>query len=165
MSDIPLQAVNVMPAEELPRRMNPTIPAEDDADKRKGRYPTQLDKTKEFEALPDNNPLKLAVSKLGPFDPVPKDPTARTIWEDQKLSGRLVAEFVAPDAGDLFFYVNDAVQIYPALLPAALRPAMLDAVQGPYEQFYKNNAGTARIIVQRLPSLPMPTDKPAATKQ
>ncbi|MGY3388076.1 uncharacterized protein (DUF2235 family) [Bradyrhizobium sp. USDA 3311] len=165
MSDIPLQAVNVMPAEELPRRMNPTIPAEDDADKRKGRYPTQLDKTKEFEALPHNNPLKLAVSKLGPFDPVPKDPTARTIWEDQKLSGRLVAEFVAPDAGDLFFYVNDAVQIYPALLPAALRPAMLDAVQGPYEQFYKNNAGTARIIVQRLPSLPMPTDKPAATKQ
>ena len=165
MSDIPLQAVNVMPADELPRRMNPTIPFEDDADKRKGRYPTQLDKTKEFEALPDNNPLKLAVGKLGPFEPVPKDATARTIWENQKLSGRLVAEFVAPDAGDLFFYVNDAVQIYPTLLPAPLRPAKLDAVQGPYEQFYKNNAGTARIIVQRLPSPPMPTDKPAATKQ
>ena len=165
MSDIPLQAVNVMPADELPRRMNPTIPFEDDADKRKGRYPTQLDKTKEFEALPDNNPLKLAVGKLGPFEPVPKDATARTIWENQKLSGRLVAEFVAPDAGDLFFYVNDAVQIYPTLLPAPLRPAKLDAVQGPYEQFYKNNAGTARIIVQRLPSPPMPTDRPAATKQ
>lgn len=164
MSDIPLEAVNVMPADELPRRMNPTIPAEDDADKRKGRYPTRLDKTKEYETLPGDNPLKLAVSKLGPFDPVPKDPTARAIWEGEKLSGRLVAEFVAPDAGDLFFYVNDAVQIYPALLPAALRPAKLDAVQGPYEQFYKNNAGTARIVVQRLPSPPMPSEKPAAAK-
>lgn len=165
MNDIPLAAGNVMPADELPRRMNPTIPAEDDADKRKGRYPTRLDKTKEFEALPDDNSLKLAVGKLGPFDPVPKDPTARAIWESQKLSGRLVAEFVAPDAGDLFFYVNDAVQIYPTLLPTPLRPAMLDVVQGPYEQFYKNNAGTARIVVQRLPSPLMPSDKPTATKQ
>nr|WP_249803295.1 DUF2235 domain-containing protein [Bradyrhizobium sp. 21] len=165
MSDVPLEAVNVMPADELPRRMNPAIPAEDDADKRKGRYPTQLDKTKEFEALPDDNSLKLAVSRLGPFEPVPKDPTARAIWEGQKLSGRLVAEFVAPDAGDLFFYVNDAVQIYPTLLPASLRPAKLDVVQGPYEQFYKNNAGTARIVIQRLPSPPMPPDKPAAAKQ
>ncbi|MGY3653085.1 hypothetical protein ACVWW2_008376 [Bradyrhizobium sp. LM4.3] len=102
--------------------------------------------------------------KLGPFEPVPNDPTARAIWDEQKLSGRLVAEFVAPDAGDLFFYVNDAVQIYPTLLPAALRPAKLDVVLGPYEQFYKNNAGTARIVVQRLPSPPMPQDKPAATK-
>jgi uncharacterized protein (DUF2235 family) len=165
MSDIPLKAVNVMPADELPRRMNPTIPAEDDADKSKGRYPTRLDKTKEFAALPNDNPFKLAVSKLGPFEPVPKDPTARAIWESQKLSGRLVAEFVAPEAGDLFFYVNDAVQIYPTLLPAALRPAKLDVVQGLYQQFYNNNAGTARIVVQRLPSPPMPQDKPAATKQ
>jgi hypothetical protein len=164
MSDIPLEAVNVMPADELPRRMNPTIPAEDDANKKVGRYPTRLDQPKEYEALPSDNPLKLALSKLGPFDPVPKDPTARAIWEGQKLSGRLVAEFVAPDAGDLFFYVNDAVQIYPALLPAWLRPAKLDVVQGPYEQFYKNNAGTARIVVQRLPSPPMPSDKPAAAK-
>jgi hypothetical protein len=164
-SDIPLKAVNVMPADELPRRMSPTIPAEDDADKNKGRYPTRLDKTKEFAALPNDNPFKLAVSKLGPFEPVPNDPTARAIWEGQKLSGRLVAEFVAPEAGDLFFYVNDAVQIYPTLLPAALRPAKLDVVQGPYQQFYNNNAGTARIVVQRLPSPPMPQDKPAATKQ
>jgi len=165
MSDMPLKAVNVMLADELPRRMNPAIPAEDDADKNKGRYPTQLDKTNEFAALPDDNPLKLAVGKLGPFEPVPKDPTARAIWDGQELSGRLVAEFVAPDAGDLFFYVNDAVQIYPTLLPAWLRPAKLDVIQGPYEQFYKNNAGTARIVVQRLPSPPVPPDKPAATKQ
>ncbi|MGY4414266.1 hypothetical protein ACVWW4_006002 [Bradyrhizobium sp. LB7.1] len=164
MSDVPLKAVYVMPADELPRRMNPTIPVEDDADQTKGRYPTQLDKTKGFAALPDDDPFKLSVRKLGPFEPVPNDPTARAIWDEQKLSGRLVAEFVAPDAGDLFFYVNDAVQIYPTLLPAALRPAKLDVVLGPYEQFYKNNAGTARIVVQRLPSPPMPQDKPAATK-
>ncbi|WP_249139213.1 DUF2235 domain-containing protein [Bradyrhizobium japonicum] len=165
MSDIPLEAVNVMPADELPRRMHPTIPAEDDGDKSKGRYPIRLDDTEEYKALPNDNPLKLAVGKLGDFEPVPKDPAARTIWEGQYLSGRLVAEFVAPDAGDLFFYVNDAVQIYPTLLPAWLRPAKLDAIQGPYDQFYKNNAGTARIVVQRLPSPHTPTDKPALAKQ
>ncbi|WP_375311347.1 DUF2235 domain-containing protein [Bradyrhizobium sp. A5] len=167
MSDIPLEAVDVMPAEELPRRMHPTIPPEEDADKTVGvgRYPTRLDETREFEALPSDHPLKLALSKLGDFEPAPNDSTARAIWENQKLSRRLVAEFVAPDAGDLFFYVNDAVQIYPTLLPAWLRPAKLDLIQGPYEQFYKNNAGTARIVVQRLPSPPMPTDKPAAAKQ
>ncbi|MBR0847964.1 DUF2235 domain-containing protein [Bradyrhizobium diazoefficiens] len=157
MSDIPLAAVNVMPAEELPRRMHPTIAPEEDADTSKGRYPILLDESGEFAALPADNPLKLAVSKLGAFEPVPKDPAARAIWEAQKLPGRLVAEFVAPDAGDLFFYVNDAVQIYPTLLPAWLRPKKLDVVQGPYEQFYKNNAGTARIVAQRLPSPPMPS--------
>jgi uncharacterized protein (DUF2235 family) len=166
MSDIPLEAVNVMPAEELPRRMHPTIPPEEDTDKTVGvgRYPTRLDKTKEFEALPNDNPLKVAMGKLGGFEPVPKDPTARAIWESQNLPGRLVAEFVAPDAGDLFFYVNDAVQMYPTLLPAWLRPPKLDVVLGLYEQFYKNNAGTARIVVQRLPSPPMPPEKPAAAK-
>ncbi|MBR0778284.1 DUF2235 domain-containing protein [Bradyrhizobium diazoefficiens] len=157
MSDIPLAAVNVMPAEELPRRMHPTIAPEEDTDTSKGRYPILLDESGEFAALPADNPLKLAVSKLGAFEPVPNDPAARAIWEAQHLPGRLVAEFVAPDAGDLFFYVNDAVQIYPTLLPAWLRPKKLDVVQGPYEQFYKNNAGTARIVVQRLPSPPMPS--------
>ncbi|MBR0783917.1 DUF2235 domain-containing protein [Bradyrhizobium iriomotense] len=165
MSDIPLQAVNVMPADELPRRMHPTVPAEDDADKSKGRYPIRLDDTTEYKALPNDNPLKLAVVKLGDFEPVPKDPAARTIWDGQNLSARLVAEFVAPDAGDLFFYVNDAVQIYPTLLPVGLRPAKLDAIQGPYDQFYRNNAGTARIVVQRLPGPSAPTDKPALAKQ
>jgi hypothetical protein len=157
MSDIPLAAVNVIPAEELPRRMHPTIAPDEDADTRKDRYPSLLDEAGEFQALPADNPLKLAVSKLGTFEPVPNDPAARAIWEGQNLPGRLVAEFVAPDAGDLFFYVNDAVQIYPTLLPAWLRPRKLEMVQGPYEQFYKNNAGTARIVVQRLPSPPIPT--------
>ncbi|MBR0902739.1 DUF2235 domain-containing protein [Bradyrhizobium liaoningense] len=157
MSDIALEAVNVIPAEELPRRMHPTIPPEQDGDKSKGRYPTRLDETKEFEALPSDNPLKLAIGKLGPFQSIPNDPAARAIWDAQKLGGRLVAEFVAPDTGDLFFYVNDAVQIYPTLLPARLRPAELDVVQGPYDQFYGNNAGTARIVVQRLPSPALPS--------
>ncbi|MGY4511506.1 hypothetical protein [Bradyrhizobium sp. USDA 3650] len=44
-------------------------------------------------------------------------------------------------------------------------PATLDVIQGPYQQFYKNNPGTARTVMQRLPSPPMPPDKPAATKQ
>jgi len=157
-----------MPAEELPRRLNPTIPAEDDPSKdaagNSRRYPVRLEDTKEFAALPHDNAFKVAVNNLGHFKPVPRDPTARPIWQGQNLEGRLVAEFVAPDAGDLFFYVNDAVQVYPTLLPSRLRPGWLDPLQGPYEQFYKNNGGTARIIVQRLPGPHMPPDKPTAPK-
>jgi uncharacterized protein (DUF2235 family) len=168
MSDIPLKAVNVMPAEELPRRLHPTIPPEDDPPTDEAgnsrRYPVRLEETKEFAALPASDPFKIAVNELGHYKPMPKDPTARAIWQSQNLEGRLVAEFVAPDAGDLFFYVNDAVQIYPTLIPSRLRPAWLDPLQGPYEQFYKNNGGTARIIVQRLPGPSMPPEKLAAAK-
>ncbi|MET4766299.1 hypothetical protein [Bradyrhizobium ottawaense] len=77
------------------------------------------------------------------------------------MTGRVVAEFVAPESGELFFYVNDAVQIFPRLLPESLVPSWLDAIQGPHDLFYRNNSGTAKIKVQRLPAPPMPPDKPA----
>ena len=164
MNDIPLKAVNVMPADEQPRRLNPTIPVEDDPPKdgadNSRRYPVRLEQTKEFATLPDDDPFKVEVNKLGHFKPVPKDSAARAIWQSQNLEGRLVAEFVAPDAGDLFFYVNDAVQIFPRLLPESWVPSWLDAIQGPRDLFYRNNSGTAKIKVQRLPAPPMPLDKP-----
>lgn len=78
------------------------------------------------------------------------------------MTGRLVAEFVAPDSGELFFYVNDAVQIFPRLLPESWVPSRLDAIRGPRDLFYRNNSGTAKIKVQRLPAAPMPPDMPAS---
>ena len=56
----------------------------------------------------------------------------------------MVADFVSPESGELFLYVNDAIQIFPFL--------------GPFERFYNNNSGTAQVQVQRLP-LPPPTGK------
>jgi hypothetical protein len=73
----------------------------------------------------------------------------------------MVAEFTAPDSGELFFYVNDAVQIVPGFL-RWLAPAKYADYFGPDEQYYKNNSGTARITVQRLPAPPTPS---AAAKQ
>ncbi|KYG25209.1 hypothetical protein SE92_20325 [Bradyrhizobium sp. AT1] len=166
-NDLPLYAVNVMPADELPRRLNPTIPAEMDRDNSKSRYPVRVEDTMELPDPTDREKLKKLkddVARMSTFDALPASETARTVWDAQKLENRLVAEFVAPDAGDLFFYVNDAVQFYPNLVPAWLRPASLAAIQGPYDQFYKNNAGTARIVVQRLPSPPMPPELPSAAK-
>jgi hypothetical protein len=85
---------------------------------------------------------------------------AQQVWKKQALAGRIVAEFVAPDSGELYFYVNDAVQIFPRLLPEAMIPSWLDIIQGPPDLYYRNNSGTATIKIQRLPAPPMPADKP-----
>ncbi|MEK9279416.1 MULTISPECIES: DUF2235 domain-containing protein [unclassified Bradyrhizobium] len=159
LNDQPLQAVNVVSADELPRRMNPTLPAERDMDKSKNRYPVRLE---DATGLPDPadteklKKLKDEIAKMGTFDALAQDDTARKIWDAQHLTDRVVAEFVAPDSGELFFYVNDAVQIFPGFL-RWLVPAKFAAYFGPDEQYYKNNSGTARITVQRLP----PPEQPA----
>ena len=56
----------------------------------------------------------------------------------RELADALVAEFVAPDTGELFLYVNDAVQLFPLF--------------GKFERFYDNNSGTAEVRVQRIPA-------------
>ncbi|AWL93532.1 uncharacterized protein (DUF2235 family) [Bradyrhizobium ottawaense] len=154
INDLPLKAVNVMPADEFPRRMKPTLPAEEDISRSRNRYPVRLDDTAEFKGRLDG---------LGKFEPIPPVMLAEAgqAWTKQLLTGRVVAEFVAPESGELFFYVNDAVQIFPRLLPESLVPSWLDAIQGPHDLFYRNNSGTAKIKVQRLPAPPMPPDKPA----
>ncbi len=53
----------------------------------------------------------------------------------------MVADFVAPVSGEVFLYVNDAIQVFPFF--------------GPFERFYNNNSGTAHVTIQRLP-LPAP---------
>ena len=68
----------------------------------------------------------------------------------------LVAEFEAPEAGELFFYVNDAVQLFPRFISTRFAPRWLLPVQGRRVQFYKNNSGTATIRLQRLPATPPP---------
>ncbi|GMO24963.1 DUF2235 domain-containing protein [Bradyrhizobium sp. TM233] len=158
MNDIPLTAVNVMPADELPRRKRPTLPAEDDLNKDPDhRYWVRVE-----EELGKNDPHRARLEALDDFQPIPTDdlPAARDVWNRQNLTGRVVAEFVAPDSGELFFYVNDAVQIFPTVLPGSMTPSFLAPFQGRLRKFYDNNSGTALIRVQRLPP---PTDpaKPA----
>lgn len=161
MNDIPLTAVNVEPADVLPRPKDPTLPAEDDLDKSpKHRYWVRVE-----EELGEKDPRSAKLEALGDFQPIPAEdlPAAREAWKGQNLTGRVVAEFVAPDSGELFFYVNDAVQIFPTVLPCCITPWSLAPFQGRTAKFYDNNSGTARIKVQRLPVPPQPPEKPAQT--
>lgn len=164
LNDQPLQAVNAMSADELPRRMNPTLPAEKDNDKSKNRYPVHLEDATELSDPADTEKLKKLkddVAGMSTFDALPKSDTARKVWDAQKLANRMVAEFVAADSGELFFYVNDAVQILPSFLRWVF-PARYADYFGPDEQYYNNNSGTARITVQRMPTPSMPVDQPAS---
>ncbi len=164
LNDQPLQVVNATSADELPRRMNPTLPAEKDNDKSKNRYPVRLEDAMELSDHDDTEKLKKLkgeVAGMGTFDALPKDDAARKVWDTQKLGSRMVAEFVAPDSGELFFYVNDAVQIFPEFL-RWLVPAKYAPYFGSDEQYYRNNSGTARITVQRIPAPPMPAGQPAS---
>lgn len=163
LNDQPLQAMNVMSADELPRRIDPTLPEENAQDEPKNRYPVRIENAGESSTddAAKLTKLKADIAKMGTFDALPPDESARKVWDTQKLADRMVAEFTAPDSGELFFYVNDAVQIVPGFL-RWLAPAKYADYFGPDEQYYKNNSGTARITVQRLPAPPTPS---AAAKQ
>jgi hypothetical protein len=52
----------------------------------------------------------------------------------------MVAEFTAAASGELFLYVNDAIQLAPFF--------------GNFDLFYRNNSGSAEVTVQRLPLQP-----------
>lgn len=52
----------------------------------------------------------------------------------------MVADFVATASGELFLYVNDAMQVLPLL----------------GQWFYQNNSGTTEVKVQREPLPPQP---------
>ena len=163
LNDQPLQAVNVMPADELPRRIEPTLPEKKLQDEKDNRYPVHIEDIEKSNAVDatELTKLKAHIATMSTFDALPPGETERKVWDTQKLADRMVAEFVAPDSGELFFYVNDAVQIYPGLLKWLL-PAKYADYFGPDEQYYKNNSGTARITIQRLSAPPTPS---AAAKQ
>jgi hypothetical protein len=151
-NDLPLQAVNGIPANELPRRVNSTVPAYEDNSK--DNYPIHVEDSAEFKNA--DSELKRVWRPFGDFEPIPAEalPAARALWRRQGLSDLLVAEFVAPESGELFFYVNDAVQLFPQVIPLQFAPRWLVPIQGPRVQFYNNNSGTATIRVQRIPAPP-----------
>lgn len=152
--DLPLQAINGLPANELPRRVNATVPAYEDESK--DNYPIHIEDSQEFKT--QGSELNRVWKPFGDFEPIPAAAlaAARALWRKQGLSEQLVAEFEAPEAGELFFYVNDAVQLFPRLISTRHTPHWLLPVQGRRVQFYKNNSGTATIRIQRLPVPPPP---------
>jgi hypothetical protein len=92
-------------------------------------------------------------SGLGRFDPISRLPpqqlaTAEAQWDKrQPQRVRFVAEFTADNRGDLFLYLNDAVNVF--------------WVGGGYDLFYRNNRGTAAVWLQQKP-LPEKPPEPAA---
>ena len=134
-TELPLEAINAMPADGLPRPRNPSDPKDEHT------YPVALEDTDEFKD--QNGELRRNWRELGWFDPIPKAalPAARDVWQKQGLARLMVADFIAPEFGELFLYVNDAIQVFPFL--------------GPFERFYKNNSGTASVSLQRLPPPPL----------
>jgi uncharacterized protein (DUF2235 family) len=134
-AELPLEEINVMPADDFPRPRNPTD--RDDKEKR----PVRIEDTDEF-AKADSD-LRRNWREFGTFEPIPNAalPAARDVWRKQGLADLMVAEFVAPESGEVFLYVNDAIQFFPFL--------------GPFELFYNNNSGSAQVQLQRMP-LPPP---------
>lgn len=120
--DIPLQALNGMPADELPRKSRAT---------RLTEIPPFSDK---------NGQLGRAVRAIEWYQPVPDSmlQPAADAWRKEQLEQIMVAEFEAPSSGELFLYVNDAIQIVPFL--------------GSFARLYDNNRGTAKIHLQRIPA-------------
>jgi uncharacterized protein (DUF2235 family) len=105
--------------------------------------------------LPDAEPVRAQVSddQLGSFEPISKLKDEKVLeaanrtWDEHQPARRkrFVAEFTADNDGDLFLYVNDAVNVF--------------WVYGGYALFYGNNSGTAKVWLQQKP-LPDPPPEP-----
>jgi hypothetical protein len=135
-AELPLEAINVMPADDFPRPLYPTN-SEDDTER-----PVRVE-----EAVEASAGLRDSLKKLGYNQPIPEDllPAAREVWHKRDLAGRMVAEFVADASGEVFLYVNDVVvPVWPSFKP-----------------FYDNNSGSALVMVQRMPLPPTQASEPA----
>jgi uncharacterized protein (DUF2235 family) len=123
--NIPLQALNGMPADELPRKNRVTY----------------LNETSQFSD--ENGELGRSVRAVKWYQPIPDAVlhAAFDAWRKERLEQAMVAEFVAPNSGELFLYVNDAIQVVPFL--------------GSFDRLYANNRGTAKIHLQHMPSPPL----------
>jgi hypothetical protein len=131
-AELPLEAINVMPADALPRPLNPT-----DLKDKEHKKPVRVEEVGESSAS-----LRDALKMLKPGAPIPKEllPDARKVWLTQGLANQMVAEFVAGASGEVFLYVNDAVvPVWPFFKP-----------------FYDNNSGTAGVTMLRMPLPPSP---------
>jgi uncharacterized protein (DUF2235 family) len=104
-------------------------------------------------ALPDTEagPADIDDSALGWFEPMSKlrpeqVAAAQAQWNARKPQRvRFVAEFTADNSGDLFLYVNDAINIF--------------WLGGGYGLFYQNNTGTADVWLQMKPLPERPPEK------
>jgi hypothetical protein len=138
-AELPLEEVNVMPGDRLPRALKPTEPEDE------GKQPVHVEDTAEFADA--DSALRRSWRDFGTFEPIPDAalPAASDVWRKQGLADLMVADFVAGASGEVFLYVNDAAQILPFL--------------GPLGSFYKNNSGTAKITLQRMPLPLSPSGK------
>jgi uncharacterized protein (DUF2235 family) len=132
-SEWPLVSTNQRPADELPRKVPPTLTQE--LPSRFAYEPTaemvEKNSNKDCRLIPTD---KIDASKME---------DAKKAWDAQNLAREFVTDFIAPESGELFLYVNDAIQIAPFL--------------GPYGCYYANNRGTAEVTLQRLPLPPVPS--------
>ena len=130
-SEWPLVSTNQRPADELPRKVPPALTQE--LPSRFAYEPTaemvEKNSNKDCRLIPTD---KIDASRME---------DAKKAWDTQNLAREFVTDFVAPESGELFLYVNDAVQIVPFL--------------GPYSCYYDNNRGTAEVTLQRLPLPPV----------
>jgi uncharacterized protein (DUF2235 family) len=123
--NIPLQTLTGMLADELPRKDRATY----------------LTETSQF--FDENSELGRGVRAISWYQPIPDAvlPAAFDAWRKERLEQVMVAEFVAPNSGELFLYVNDAIQVVP--------------FRGSFDRLYVNNRGTAKIHLQHLPAPPL----------
>jgi uncharacterized protein (DUF2235 family) len=135
-AELPLEEINAMPGDNLPRALEPTDPE----DERK--QPIHVEDTAEFADT--NSALRRNWRDFGTFEPIPEAALAAAgdVWRKQGLADLMVADFVAGASGEVYLYVNDAAQILPFF--------------GPLGSFYKNNSGTAKVTLQRMPLPPQP---------
>jgi uncharacterized protein (DUF2235 family) len=122
-----LHSIDGTLADRLPRPRDPTN-RNVSQDAGEGVYPIYVE-----DSEPKRNWLV-----FGRFEPIPAAdlPAAQEVWRQQRLSSRMVADFTAGASGELFLYVNDAIQLTPFL--------------GPFDLFYQNNRGSAQITIQRI---------------
>ena len=129
-AELPLQPIDGALPDKLPRQRDPRKDSTDLKDEDK--YPVRVEDSMPAQQWP----------KFGNFEPIPKDvlPRAQAVWQQQGLAPLMVAEFTAAASGELFLYVNDAIQLAPFF--------------GNFDLFYRNNSGSAEVTVQRLPLQP-----------
>jgi hypothetical protein len=115
------------------------------------RFSTRFYEAKEYALrLADlhRGEAKADPSRLGFCDKLPADElaAAEKIRDSLDLRKTYVSQFTAPETGELFLYVNDAIGAIPF---------------GPtITCFYDNNRGSAKVTLQRIPAV-QPTTKPA----
>ncbi|EJN16223.1 hypothetical protein PMI42_00193 [Bradyrhizobium sp. YR681] len=129
--ELALVAVNQMPADEAPRKIPPKLEKE---------LPDHVEYSPTAEMTKKNRNAGCRLLAFDRIDPSAL-PAAQETWKQQGFAEQFVAEFIAPESGELFLYLNDAIQILPFL--------------GPYDCYYGNNSGTAEVYLQRVP-MPMP---------